>query len=55
MKTTRGGKREGAGRKPDPIHKNRMTVSVPSIHKKEIRNKVKKIIKAYEEKCKREL
>lgn len=52
---TRGGKREGAGRKPSLISKDRISVSIPIKYKKEIRQKVKKILKAYEERCKREL
>ena len=52
---TRGGKREGAGRKPSLISKDRVTVSMPTKYKKEIRQKVKKLLKAYEERCKREL
>ncbi len=51
----RGGKREGAGRKPSLISKERMALSIPVKYKKEIRQKVKKLLKAYEERCKSEL
>jgi hypothetical protein len=50
----RGGKRKGAGRKKDPIEKGKLTVQVPIEYKEAIREKVKKISKAYEDKCKRE-
>jgi len=53
--TKRGGKRKGAGRHPDPIKKKRVTVSVPLSYEKEIRSKISKVIKAYIERCKREL
>lgn len=53
--SNRGGKREGAGRKPDPIEKDRITIAVPAEYKEEIRKKATKIAKAYEEKCKKEL
>ncbi len=52
---TRGGKRKGAGRKPDPIEKERITLAVPSEYKEEIREKAVKIAKAYEDRCKKEL
>jgi hypothetical protein len=56
MKTpNRGGKRQGAGRKPDPVKKERITVHVPQKHKEEIREKVIKLAKAYEDKCRKEL
>lgn len=50
-----GGKRKGAGRKPDPVEKDRITVYVPVKHKEEIKEKLDKIVQAYEEKCKRDL
>lgn len=55
-KTTkkRGGKRKGAGRKPDPVRKERVTMSVPIKYKAEIVDKFREITKAYVEKCKRE-
>lgn len=52
---TRGGKREGAGRKPSLVIKDRVTITIPVKYKKEIRQKVKKLLKAYEERCKSEL
>jgi hypothetical protein len=50
-----GGRRFGAGRKPDPIKKSRITINVPTAHKTVILSKFRKIVKAYEDKCKREL
>lgn len=55
MAKKRGGVRKGAGRKPSPIPKKRITVSVPKEHAAAIRVKVVKLGKAYEDKCKKEL
>ena len=52
---TNGGKREGAGRKPGVIKKKILRNSVPDKYADQIKIKFKKIIKAYEERCKREL
>lgn len=52
---TRGGKREGAGRKPGPVPKKKITTYVPAEHEEEIKKKFVKISEAYEDKCKREL
>ena len=51
----RGGKRKGAGRKPNPVKKKRVTLSVPVKYEAEIKEKFAKITKAYETKCKNEL
>ena len=55
MAKKRGGKRKNAGRKPGLVRKKKMTVSVPEKHHSEIKEKTKKLAKAYEDKCKREL
>jgi hypothetical protein len=52
---SRGGKRHGAGRKPNPVSRTRLTVSVPEKYAKEIQQKFLKIAKAYLEKCETEL
>lgn len=54
-KEKRGGKRKGAGRKPNAVPKKKITVSVPKEHAVEIREKVVKLGKAYEDKCRKEL
>lgn len=54
-KKKHGGAGRGQGRKPNPVKKKRMTVSVPKKDYKEIREKTVKLAKAYEEKCKKEL
>lgn len=50
-----GGKRKGAGRKPGPVPKKNMVVSVPKKYIKTIKAKTKKLAKSYEEKAIREL
>jgi hypothetical protein len=50
-----GGRREGAGRKPDLVKKERLTLSVPIKYKVEITEKLKAITKAYIERCRAEL
>lgn len=54
-KEKRGGQREGAGRRPGPVPKKNMVVSVPLKYIDEIKEKTVKLAKAYEEKCKEEL
>lgn len=53
-KKKRGGKRKGAGRKPNPIRKKKMTVSVPEEHHDKIRETTKMLAKGYESVCKKE-
>jgi hypothetical protein len=50
-----GGKRTGAGRKKGPISKSKFKVTVPEKYATEIKEKISKLITAYEEKCKKEL
>jgi hypothetical protein len=50
-----GGKRTGAGRKKGPISKSKFKVTVPEKYETEIKEKIGKLITAYEEKCKKEL
>lgn len=50
-----GGERAGAGRKPSLIQKYRITINVPLKYTAEIRAKFDKIVKAYEQRCEREL
>lgn len=54
-KEKRGGPGRNQGRKPDPVKKKKLTVSVPVKDYETIKSKVKKLGKAYEEKCRREL
>jgi len=51
----RGGKRKGAGRKPNPVKKVRITTSVPEKYKTEIQEAFQKIAKAYTDRCTKEL
>lgn len=51
----RGGKRKGAGRRPDPVQKVRVQTSVPVKYKNEIKAAFQKIVKAYTERCEKEL
>ena len=54
-KKKRGGKREGAGRKPNPVKKRKMTVSIPIECYDEIKAQTKKKAEACEKRCKRKL
>lgn len=54
-KKKRGGSRKNAGRKANPVKKKRMTVIVPVKNYDVIKSKTKKLAKAYEDKCRKEL